>query len=371
MSLGVSNLGQLGMGRGSLIDAGGGWHLASGGANILYEGALMITSAGGHLSDAARRADGTSPFDFNPLDSITLTTHPDGVSDASTSFDDRYAGYPVGVSVTQTVTMFSGSADTRLALLEWTLSNRSAVPIDSLQCGLLLDIDLPLPGAMNEYACQDSASNGFYHAASGTGIVAGIVPLNAPFATLRFCQNTPGGKRMFTQSEKSALLYPGGNSPDGLQGDLFEIAAGTPVTLAPSGEIVFAVALILADSPQQFVQAAGDARRRWQEYTSINEGEGGAAMLPGAQLNQNFPNPFNPSTVISYSLKRDGRVRLDVFNLLGQHVRTVSDGWNSAGTNSVIWDGTDSRGQSVASGIYMYRLETTQGSITRKMALIR
>lgn len=372
MSLTLSNLGQLGMGAGSQIDAGGtGWRLTNGGTNLLYEGALMVASAGGHLSDASRRANGSSSFDFAPLDSVALGTRGDGATYASTSFDDRRAANPVGVTVAQRVTLYPGSSDGRVAVVEWTLRNRSGAAIDSLLCGLLLDIDLPVPGTVNERLGQDPVSGGFYHFASGNSTVAGIVPLSAPFAARRFYQNTPGGKLTFTPSEKLASLQPGGNVADSSWSDLLEILASAPVTLAPSGEVTLAVALILADSPQQFAQFAGDARRQWQEATDVGDGEGGGSILPHVQLSQNFPNPFNPSTVISYSLKRDGLVRLDIFNLLGQHVRTLLNGWNTAGAGSVVWDGTDSRGQAVASGVYMYRIETTQETITRKMVLVR
>jgi bacillopeptidase F len=371
MSLSISNLGLLGMGPGSLIDAGGGWYLTNGGSNLLYEGALMVASAGGRLADASRRMDGASPFDFVPLDSITIGTRRDGAQCASTSFDDRHAVNPVGVTIAQTLTMYSGSSDARLAIVEWTLQNRSGVPIDSLRCGLLLDIDVPMPGTVNECVEQDPVSGGFYHLASGGSTVAGIVPLSEPLGAHRFYQNTPGGKRSFTRGEKLASLQPGGDLPGSSWGDLLQIVASAPVTLAATGDVTFAVALILADSPQQFAQAAGDARRHWQEFTDVDEGEDGGSMLPDVQLNQNFPNPFNPSTVISYSLKRDGMVRLDIINLLGQHVRTVLDGWNTTGVNSVVWDGIDSHGRTVASGVYMYRIETNQGTITKKMVLVR
>ncbi len=369
MALGVSNLGQIGLGNGSFIDAGYGWRLSNGGVNVLYEGALMIAASGGRLSDASRRAS-SSPFDFEPLDSITYSAGASGSANASASFDDRHAIYPVGVEVSQQISLLSGTDDGRVAILEWTIHNRTALNIDSLTCGLLLDVDLPAAGGGSEHAAFDFKSGGYYHQALNASSVAGIIPLGTPFGSTRFYLNN-GGKLMLSAADKLTALKPGTMSPNGLQGDLLEIVGGLPVTLTPSGEVTFAVALVLADSPQQFADLAGDARKRWLEITSVDGGEGGGSMLPSALLNQNFPNPFNPSTVISYSLKHDGLVRLDIFNLLGQHVRTLVDGWNYAGANSVTWDGADSRGRTVASGVYMYRLQTINESITKKMTLIR
>ncbi|MEW5795749.1 MAG: M6 family metalloprotease domain-containing protein [Candidatus Zixiibacteriota bacterium] len=94
--------------------------------------------------------------------------------------------------------------------------------------------------------------------------------------------------------------------------------------------------------------------------------------LPGDfRLAQNYPNPFNPSTVIEFELPRTGDARLDVYNLLGQHVRTLVDGPTTAGTSTASWDGTDNSGERVASGIYFYRLVTDGESLTRKMMLLK
>jgi hypothetical protein len=88
-------------------------------------------------------------------------------------------------------------------------------------------------------------------------------------------------------------------------------------------------------------------------------------------LNQNYPNPFNPSTVINYSMERKGKVNISIYNILGQHVKTLVDGEVEAGPNQVIWDGTDQEGSGVASGVYFYKMTTEKYVETRKMALMR
>lgn len=104
--------------------------------------------------------------------------------------------------------------------------------------------------------------------------------------------------------------------------------------------------------------------------TSVEEDPTGAPE--SFALHQNFPNPFNPSTTIEYALPVDAEVTLAVYNTLGQPVRTLVDGRQSAGFKTVIWDGRDDRGQRVHSGIYFYTLETSDGQKqTRKMVLIK
>jgi len=85
----------------------------------------------------------------------------------------------------------------------------------------------------------------------------------------------------------------------------------------------------------------------------------------------NYPNPFNPSTTIVFSLGRGGEVRLDVYNILGRPVVTLIDQYLSAGDHSIIWDGRDGGGQRVSSGVYLYRLQAGEASMTKKMLLIK
>ncbi len=92
------------------------------------------------------------------------------------------------------------------------------------------------------------------------------------------------------------------------------------------------------------------------------------------QLAQNYPNPFNPSTVIEYTLPQsvsfDG-VHLEVFNMIGEKVRTLVDAPQSPGTNSVEWDGRDDNGNELSSGVYMYRLRMGNFIDQKKMILMK
>jgi len=89
------------------------------------------------------------------------------------------------------------------------------------------------------------------------------------------------------------------------------------------------------------------------------------------QLAQNYPNPFNPSTEISFTLKSAAEVTLTVYNLMGQQVSRLAEGQYPAGTHTVSWNSTDRSGSRVASGVYLYRLQSNQFSETRKMVLLK
>lgn len=89
------------------------------------------------------------------------------------------------------------------------------------------------------------------------------------------------------------------------------------------------------------------------------------------ELTQNSPNPFNPTTRIRYALPQSGIVRLEIFNILGQRVKLLVDGYEEAGFKSVVWDGTDDNNNTVASGVYLYRIKAQDFSDVKKMTLLK
>jgi hypothetical protein len=96
------------------------------------------------------------------------------------------------------------------------------------------------------------------------------------------------------------------------------------------------------------------------------------AVLPGRfALHQNSPNPFNPATEIRFDLDSPARVKLAVYNILGQEIIRLADREFPAGSHSVVWEGTDKNGRSVASGVYLYRIEAGGLSASRKMVLMK
>jgi hypothetical protein len=95
----------------------------------------------------------------------------------------------------------------------------------------------------------------------------------------------------------------------------------------------------------------------------------GAATVDVALTN--YPNPFNPSTTIAFTLPQSGNATLEVYDLLGRQVVTLMDGFQTAGEHLVPWDGRNRFGESVASGIYFYRLTTESESVSKKMLLLK
>jgi len=89
------------------------------------------------------------------------------------------------------------------------------------------------------------------------------------------------------------------------------------------------------------------------------------------ELHQNYPNPFNPSTRISYYLPRAQQVTLTIYDVRGTLVRTLVDQPVGVGHHSLVWDGTDSSGSRVGSGVYFYRLRAGNKVITKKLVVVK
>ncbi len=113
---------------------------------------------------------------------------------------------------------------------------------------------------------------------------------------------------------------------------------------------------------------------RIQNYgyvTAIDDGDKFSRLPSEYQLSQNYPNPFNPVTNISYVLPKSGKVELTIYNVLGEKVRVLVNENQNAGSYSLTWDGNNSIGNRMSSGIYFYRLEAEQFTAVKKMILIK
>ncbi|MCK4427390.1 MAG: T9SS type A sorting domain-containing protein [candidate division Zixibacteria bacterium] len=102
-----------------------------------------------------------------------------------------------------------------------------------------------------------------------------------------------------------------------------------------------------------------------------DEGEESAITPKDFELYQSYPNPFNNQTIIKYNLLKSCEVNLTIYNILGQRVKTLVEGYQEAGTKSINWDGKDEKGKDLASGIYFYQLRAGEVAQTKRMVLLK
>lgn len=113
--------------------------------------------------------------------------------------------------------------------------------------------------------------------------------------------------------------------------------------------------------------AGGPAYKDLTTITGVRENSRITNFVPNEyELSQNYPNPFNPSTNIKFAIPQAGNVRLSVYNVLGQQVEVLVNGLRAAGSYTVEWNASN-----MASGLYIYRLETSSVVLTRKMTLLK
>ncbi|MFA7421354.1 MAG: T9SS type A sorting domain-containing protein, partial [Melioribacteraceae bacterium] len=170
-----------------------------------------------------------------------------------------------------------------------------------------------------------------------------------------------GGKTFVTTAEVSLI-------------DPFNIAKPNPMPKA--GSPVYTGAATppsdgFFDATAKFIGAFGSTN--WAEgwsslvFTGTDIKEELNSTVPTKyELSQNYPNPFNPSTTIKFALPKEGLVKLSVFNILGQEVGTLINGFKAAGSYSVEWSASN-----LSSGMYFYRLEANNNIITKKMTLVK
>lgn len=187
--------------------------------------------------------------------------------------------------------------------------------------------------------------------------------------------------------------YATGLRPSGKEGYTwaFEVEAsqpGVPVTLT-----IFGVEALPTDLVLLLVDTDQDTKhdlRQQPHFTFLPKGPsdsrhftliaGSASYVEATKhtviptvvsLEQNQPNPFNPSTEIRFTLPAAAKVTLQIYNSLGQEVRRLVDSLWLAGRHVVQWDGANAQGRQVASGVYLYQLRTGTFVQTRKMVLLR
>jgi len=172
-----------------------------------------------------------------------------------------------------------------------------------------------------------------------------------------------------TELQTFKTLHPG--EGDVLYLRVFNAAAYLEATHYGESE-AHTVAYMQGEEFRPFADADDDCVMPNPCYTTSVEWTDPSAVVPATYaLHQNYPNPFNPETDIRYQIPEGGHVELTIYNVLGQKVSAVVDGYRDAGSYTVRWFGTDQGGRSLGSGIYFYRLQAGDFSETRKMILMK
>ena len=161
-----------------------------------------------------------------------------------------------------------------------------------------------------------------------------------------------------------------------------EFYANVPVTVDPAIAVGFITSAMTVVGPTYAAEVSATLnyvrhelqQRGIRSCGSFFAKEGGAAEETPAEfsLGENYPNPFNPATTITFNVPVQASVSLEIFNVLGEKVRTLADNRvYEGGIQSEVWDGKNDQGTMVPSGTYFSRLTTPGGVFMRKMMLLK
>lgn len=166
-----------------------------------------------------------------------------------------------------------------------------------------------------------------------------------------------GGKDALAARIQMAALYlhylrDRGKAVDLLEEVVSQVSAESPEALAAE--------MLLMDAQAMPGLKPGSSEQRGQKISPLE-----------VALSPNYPNPFNPTTTLSFTLPEARHVRLLIYNVLGQQVRVLVEGMQKEGMHRVVWDGQDAQGMAVGSGLYFARLEAEGSVRSRKLLLLR
>ena len=304
----------------------------------------------------------------------------------STTRDDG-----LSVAVDQTIYTHEAPERADFVISRWELEPiavglpdaRTAAAWEDVHAGVLLDWTASGIGEVIHTdpttATQWAAPR--FGATDGRTVGARVLSRNAPLRAAHFDAVGPNGESgeafminrenlvwSMPDSMLWSVLSPPAASTTAREGNVAGVlGTGPHAAVRPGESIELVVALSIADSRDALYDALERARIAW---TSLRE-QGDGLPASRLQILGVQPNPFNPRTSIRFALPDGGRVTVDVFDSRGRRVDRLLDGTLESGTHRLEWDGRDTSGRSVASGVYFARVTSETESASRRLVLVR
>ncbi len=350
----------------------------TGGPNELYEGGLLIGLDSLQISDGvfnvAQEPDGD--FQIMPGGDIRFVSPKIGVTQQTyAKFSDSRAENPIGLEVVQQSYAFDYGPYQDLLILRYLIRNNSGAAVNNLNVSIYMNWDVE-PVWWNNVGGYELFDKFSWLATDSSGIIMNYrgVKVLQPSPSGSFTETSdfidPGFGALdgFTENDKAIALsngFIGSETFKTSKADLLQFTTAQ-ISLADGQTDTVAFALIAGDTYPAIQQTSMDAESAYAGFvTDIGDDFGPGELPQSFSLNQNFPNPFNPTTSIQFELPNSTEYNFEIFNLVGQKVfnqRQTAE----AGVHTIIWDASD-----VASGIYLYKLTTDSFSQSRKMLLLK
>jgi M6 family metalloprotease-like protein len=309
-----------------------------------------------------------------PPDWMPLLTGPEEV--ICTGFFDGNSPEPQNWFVRQGGLAWPEPPDDDYVILVYEIRNQTPEPMGGLYAGLFMDWDIGDPeasGPWNNMGTVDPELQLAYMWWDGHLTCVGVRLLAATHpANISFIDNEEYVYPNAYIPDEEKFLFLSGADPAhqvtvaDTPADWSMVLSAGPYDLSPDGAFHVVFAVVAGDNPVDLLVNSEEAMARYRSLTDVAEEESFIPSPTTLTVHSNIPNPFNPSTTIHYYLPESGKVRAEVYNVLGQRVATLVDGYQDAGEKYIPWDA-----ETLPSGIYLLRVQAGSEAGTRKMVLLR
>jgi subtilisin family serine protease len=349
------------------------------GSNLLFEGAWIAGTGPDQISSSARgdiiNKDIVYEEDFSSQTFSVFIPGEKADQETHSVFRDINADSSMEIRVTQQTFGWKTQPFKDLLLFRYTIENTGSQTLVPFHFGLFFDWDI------GQYSENVSAFDGDYNIGyvydsshDGSPTFIGLSLLGTESISYHSIVNNEqesthwGIYDGFTDEEKWQSISGGITTLSTGPTDISHVMSAGPFSIAAGDSRQITFALIAGSSLSSLRDRVVSARQLLSKVTAVKPEK---SMRPlTSSLRDNYPNPFNPTTTIPYTVDRQSRVRLEIVDITGARVRILVDEVQSAGDYSVQWNATDSGNRTVASGVYFYRLNIGNDTWMGKMTLL-
>ncbi|PCJ84392.1 MAG: hypothetical protein COA57_09335 [Flavobacteriales bacterium] len=344
----------------------------SSGENILFDGGLMV-GVPGNVADYVRGTGGATDQDFVSTNNVQRIIPPlvsefdvEGVFADNTNADG-----PMPIDVVHRAFAWSDPGHRKYIIVEYDIVNKSSSTLSDMYAGIFTDWDIMMgdqQGYLENIAATDATRKiGYAYSTKNTGIYAGVQVLTSGGFIHYAIDNdgTNGSVDIYgdylTTNKYNTLSTM---RTDAGERDISNVVSTGPYNLAAGDTVRVAFAFIGADDLSDLQESADSA---WVRYNGTAPPAGiDSKANTGNILNQNFPNPTSGVTTISFQLTEKQEVEIGIYNTLGQKVIAVANTELQAGHHQFRVDVSE-----LESGIYFYKLKTSDKTLTKKMTVLK
>jgi len=354
--------------------------------DVVFEGGLMVTSRN-MVADRLRDLEqsvATNIVPLSPFSTIKGKSNDDfmnyGKGDVRLRLRSQQNFLFLDTTMTVKIEGYTYKRPdlNKVMFLKYTLKNESTTLADTTYIGMFNDIDIGALSNANsaEWLAADSIL--YVHSPNeDKQPYVAIVPVGNT-ATALAIDNSAGGSGLnfgvfdgFSAVEKVRALRAGREKTTVFSKDVSTVVASGPYHIMPNQQVVVGFLYAYGNTLEELrAQVAAARALKWIDVTKpgivLSDEETGPEVPYTTTISGNYPNPFNPTTTIRYELAQSGSIDLAVYNVLGQRVAQIFNGYRAAGRYNETFDASR-----LGSGIYFVRMNTGASLYTHKMTLIK